>query len=311
MTEYYGLKANKLFILLVVLIIGISQFGVVTAYTKEINYHLPSGENSAKFVVQTLKYEPFPVAAGNWFDLWVKVQNVGSDDAPNAKFQLIPTYPFSSNDSLIREYGIVPGKFSAFKDKQLGDKEIQANQVVMKFRVRVADNAPTGTSIIKLRTGVDNSINGITYDLPIEIAKSKITFDITMQNENEGSLFTITNTGEEPATNIILKINKSEWNPVRSDLSVNIGRINQGQFTQFSITGTPRMNNTHFYLSYTDIGGTRRNIIMSVPTIMKNESCLQNSTKPYLIWIFGIFGILVGILIMIFSREIHKKKGRK
>ncbi len=311
MTSPQKLKTNGILILLAILLLGVSQISPANAYTKEINYKVPSGNSNARFVVQTLKYEPYPVAAGDWFDLWVKVQNIGSDDASNTKFQLVPEYPFSSSDSLVRKYGIVPGTFTAFKDKQLGDTEVQANQVVMKFRVKVADNAPTGTSIIKLRTSVDNSQNGLSYDLPIEVAKSKVSFDVTMQNQKDNSLFTITNTGEEPASNIILKINKSEWGIIRGDLSTNLGKINNGQFTQFSIAGIPKEKNVHFYLSYTDIGGTRRTALLNIPTIKHNKTSSQNSTSFYLASIFGIIGILVGILIMFFSRKIHKKKGKK
>jgi hypothetical protein len=59
------------------------------------------------FILKELKYEPYPVNAGSSFDVWIKVQNTGRDDANNSEFRLVLSYPFSSNDSLVRDYGII------------------------------------------------------------------------------------------------------------------------------------------------------------------------------------------------------------
>lgn len=121
------------------------------------------------FVVQVLKYDPYPVNAGDWFDLWVKVQNVGDNDANDAVFELKTDYPFSSNETLVRDYGLIYGKANSFKIDQTYD----ASQVILKYRVKAEANSPSGISNLKLiakTNGVSSS--GVSYDLPVEVFSS-------------------------------------------------------------------------------------------------------------------------------------------
>jgi hypothetical protein len=118
------------------------------------------------FIVSVLKYSPYPVNSGDWFDLWIKVQNIVENDALNATFELQPAYPFSSNDTLIRSYGLIFGRVNAFKV----DQTYGSSQVILKYRVKVADNAPSGSSNLKFSTKTNgNQSAGLVYDLPIEI----------------------------------------------------------------------------------------------------------------------------------------------
>jgi hypothetical protein len=139
-----------------------------TAYEQVMSSTI-SSSSSSNIVVQVLKYQPYPVNSGDWFDLWVKVQNTGQEDAPNAVFELQPEYPFSSNDSLVRNYGLIYGTVGSLKIDQTYD----SSQVILKFRVKVAENAPTGASNIKLKLSSDSSASGTTYNLPIEIFSIK------------------------------------------------------------------------------------------------------------------------------------------
>jgi len=86
--------------------------------------------------VTVTKYEPYPVEPGQYFDMWVKVQNVGTGDITNAVITLIPTYPFSldSTESGIHSIGVISG----------GQEE------VFKFKVRVDSKAVEGSNTIKL-----------------------------------------------------------------------------------------------------------------------------------------------------------------
>lgn len=138
-----------------------------------VNYSSQNNQNSKTpdIVVQIQKYEPYPVIAGDWFDLWIKVQNIGQTDATNAAFQLIPEYPFSSNDSLIRTYGLLYGTESAFKLFQ----DFDSTQIVLKYRVKTEQSSPSGPSTIKLKVSADNFTTGSIYDLPIEIYSAKTT----------------------------------------------------------------------------------------------------------------------------------------
>lgn len=282
------------------------------ATVNEINYTSSNTLNivNPQFTMKTLKYEPYPVSPGNWFDVWIKVQNIGEKDAPNTEFKLTPTYPFSSNDSSIRDYGTIDGTINAYKKMTSDETAPNTNQVLLKYRVYAAENAPAGKNILKLEASSDKDSNVfLTYNLPIDIEDSEVNFDITEQTQNTKSVFTITNIGEAGASNILIKINNSEWNIINGDKSINFGKINPGDFTQFSIEGTPITKDIHFYISYTDISGTRKELTLSTEALNENQINVSNvRSAPYMEWIFGLIGMLIGILIMIFSRKIHKKK---
>ena len=147
-----------------------------------------SGQTSADLVVQVLKYEKYPVIAGDWFNVWLKVQNIGRDDAPHAVFELQPEYPFSSNDSLVRDYGILKGRLNAYKVDQTYD----ASDLIIKYRVQAAVNAPTGKSDLKIKISSDYgnpSVSSATVSLPIEIfsATEQTAVASTSSSENPNS----------------------------------------------------------------------------------------------------------------------------
>ena len=185
--------------LLVVLLLGLAfvQFAGVSAATVydknayELNYaqQIPSGENP-NMVVTVLKYDSYPVVAGDWFDLWVKVQNIGQKSANNLTITLKTNYPFSSNDTLVKNYGILYGTLSAYKVDQTYD----ATQVVLKYRVKTEANAPTGVSNLTLVISPDSSNSyaaSVEKDIPVEIfSPNKIPVEV--QNspvDNSTSLF--------------------------------------------------------------------------------------------------------------------------
>ncbi|VVB79614.1 Uncharacterised protein [uncultured archaeon] len=141
------------------------------AYEKTYSVQtVPTGEKS-DVIVSVLKYEPYPIIAGQWFDLWVKVQNVGQDSARNLTVQLIPEYPFSSSDDLVRNYGVLYGTQAAFKVDQTYD----SSQLILKYRMKATDNAPSGISNITLKITPDVSDSSLIakeIDLPVEVFSS-------------------------------------------------------------------------------------------------------------------------------------------
>jgi hypothetical protein len=155
-----------------------------------------SGANavtSSGLSVSIPKYEPYPVEPGQYFDLWVKVQNSGSMDATNAVIKVLPEYPFSidSAESSIKTINIISG----------GQEEI------IKFKVRVDAKAVEGTNILKIQYSYD-TYDALTKDFEIlvqtrdailtinEIKRTPESFvpgessqlNITMQNQADSTL---------------------------------------------------------------------------------------------------------------------------
>ncbi len=107
----------------------------IAANVYEENYTLSAGATAnpaASFKIIGLKYEPYPVNPGDWFDVWVKAENVGQSDAKNAVFTVLNEYPFEIDSSTNTiDFGIVPGTTTAYKNRQLGEVTLEANEVHM------------------------------------------------------------------------------------------------------------------------------------------------------------------------------------
>lgn len=172
------LNKSSIFVGLFALVLVLTQlsFAAATAYDNsayEQSFPLgqvPSGSNP-DVIVSVLKYEPYPVIAGEWFDLWVKVQNIGQESAKNLSISLIPEYPFSSDDNLTRNYGVLFGTQAGWKV----DQTLDSTQVILKYHVKTAENAISGSSKLKISVipdVSDSSSFAIEKDLPIEIFSS-------------------------------------------------------------------------------------------------------------------------------------------
>ncbi len=300
----------KKLILSLILMLALTMsitYGVV--YQQDYITNDQSAPGDAQFAVTLLKYEPYPINPGSYFDLWIKVDNIGNGDATNAKFELVPKYPFSSTDNLIREYGTVTGNKG---------KEDENNQVVLKYRIKVADDSPEGNSEIEFRASTGNIGTGaITKELPIAIKKTETDFDVVMQDSTaQGTALAISNIGSDPATAVTVTIKEQEGFTLKGPRSSIVGNLDKGDFTTLTFQITPQNKSTNKLLvqiDYTDIAGVRHSLEKQVqvditpptPTVIRNtsgsSSLLSNATY------IGV-GLAVGIIVMLFR---NKRKRRK
>ncbi|MFH1133415.1 MAG: COG1361 S-layer family protein [Nanoarchaeota archaeon] len=98
---------------------------------------LPGVDITATFLNQ----DPDPVGPNRYVDLRWRIENLGSDAAPNIDVEILPQYPFSlePGESGVKAIGTMLGR-------QMGDLG-----VVVKYRLYVDSNAVPGTDTIKLR----------------------------------------------------------------------------------------------------------------------------------------------------------------
>jgi hypothetical protein len=299
----------------------------------------------AYFELRTLQYDPFPVNPGEWFDLWIKVQNTGNEDSINTTFQLVQEYPFSlaSSVSSTKDYGIIPGVASAFKSKQAGDTTMQANQVILKYRVKVADNAPEGDATITIKAMTGNQKGDwFPFYLPISIAKTKTDFDVVTQDSTtQGTSFAIANTGQNTATAVIVSMLPNPSITISGASSSILGNLAAGDYTTVSFqisqnnrtiignrTGNmnpdnegkvqqnnPSMapNQAMMQISYTDNAGIRNTINKTLQLNVGQKTAAsqlngrtQSSGLTNYIYI-GI-GIVIGALLVFIYRKLRKKK---
>ncbi len=288
-------------------ILGLLLIGVASAdniYLNENTSYSNVGLSvNPQFAVQVLKYEPYPVSPGESFDLWVKVQNIGQNDAQNARFSLGLDYPFSSNDSLDQSYGTIFGTLNANSNKKPGETDIQANQVVLKYHINVDDNANPGINNIKLSAYTSQSDSGITFNLPITVDKTKTDFDVELQKAgSDGYSFLVSNTGQKDANSLSVSIEPQSGLTLTGDRIFVIGNLNAGDFTKFNapLSISNNVSNLQFKIDYTDSSGARRSIerIVSVQGISPVTSASVEVGNGYVKWIYAFVGFIIGIIAM-------------
>jgi hypothetical protein len=304
------MKINSIYII-GILILAVLALSAVRAQMYEVNYNNTGNINQANLVVQVLKYEPYPVNAGDWFDVWIKVQNIGQADAENVKFVLQPEYPFSSNDSLTRDYGIVLGTINSYKLGMSND----ANEIILKYRVKTADNAPEGTSELKLVIYTDASTQGsnaVINSLPITIGKTKTDFSVVMQDStSQGTSFSIANIGDNSATAVTVSIPTQANVKITGAQSSIIGNLEKGDFTTvtFKIASDDNLNSLTMQIAYTDIAGVRNIVNETVPvSIAHVQETVKQTGNGSSIYIYLIVGIAIGAAaVAVYSRVKGKK----
>ena len=327
---------NKNYLLIALLsVFLLAQLSTVQATTSETNYTVSSGNSATpQFVVQSLQYSPAPVSAGDWFDIWVKAENIGTDNAPNAEFQLVPSYPFQATDNLVQDFGVVPGTWAAHANQaSLGDSTSQTNIVLMKFRVLVADNAPVGESLLQIKATPDKSgQSAVTYNLPITIGKTKTDFTVVTQSATSGLSFSIANTGENPATAVTVSIPQQPDVISSGTSSSIIGNLAGGDFTTVSFQSSlrPSARNISVDIAYTDIAGVRNTVEENISidslasqtgglnvsaggrygNFSRNGATAQSSTPTWILYV--VIGAVIGAgAVFLINRRKHGKNETK
>ena len=283
------------------------NFTLISAYQVNLSGNLNNGQTeNAAFIVKTLKYEPYPVNAGDWFDIWVQVQNIGQKDALNSKFEIIADYPFSSTENLTQSFNVISGMINANKNLNPGEQDPQENIVVLKYRIKSADNAREGVNILNFKTSI-NGENDHTYSLPISIEKTKTDIDIAMRDSNiRRTTFSIANTGEKEASAITVKVKDENILLDRAGSQVIVGTLNIGEFSTvaFPIAPNENLTSVDLLIEYTDSAGVRTSLEKTVPvTIAKEEVpvvAAKTFYEKYSSWIIGtVIGLLAGIFVTV------------
>ncbi|MFC2143612.1 COG1361 S-layer family protein [Candidatus Aenigmatarchaeota archaeon] len=135
----------------------ISAFLILVLLFTSISYAATVPSNEALISITLLNYDPSPAEAGKYFDLFVNIENIGSNDAPDLECELQPEFPFSldPNQDAVRSVGVLPGKETA----------------LFEYKVRVASTAVDGDNELRIRCS-KNGVGSGTYvnkDLDISV----------------------------------------------------------------------------------------------------------------------------------------------
>jgi len=205
---------------LILLLMLVLCFNLVYAYESDISTgeEYPNIETN-QFRFENLKYEPYPVTPGNYFEIWIKLTNYGNDDMDDVRIELAEEYPFSSYDNEpIQEIG----------------KLTNNQQIVVKFKVKVDDGAVEGVEKIKIKAYKSEWSSPAIAEFSIDIQTRSASVDIA-------SIFTEPNRlipGSEATININLK---NTANTLMRDITVKLD-LNGVPFTPLNSVNEKKVN---------------------------------------------------------------------
>jgi len=140
-----------------VILILVFLFSLTLSYAYEYNITAPyyQGGSAAELRFDNLKYEPYPVTPGDHFEVWLKVTNIGDEEAQNAIFELVEEFPFSNYGTLDRRV-----EFSNLNP---------GASVVIKFDVYVNLDAIERTTKLKISARTGEGAFPEIHELPIDL----------------------------------------------------------------------------------------------------------------------------------------------
>ena len=125
--------------------------------------------------IQELKYKPYPAEAGKYMDLWIKIENIGTDEAENVTCVLLPEYPFflDPNENATRNIGRLPG----------------AEEVILQYKLRVDSNAVEGWNEMKIKCKKGSANVWVTHKFEIYVESKIPEFAIGSVTSEPSKLF--------------------------------------------------------------------------------------------------------------------------
>ncbi len=294
-------------------ILGLFFYVFLIGFTsgEEVNYIYI--EDFSGIQVTQLKYEPYPVNPGEYFDLWIKI-DFGSAFKKDATFELLPQFPFSldANENPIRNFGK------------------STEEVVIKYKVRVSKDAVEGTNELNYQYSKESNLWVKGY-FDIQVENAQTDFDLIIQ-ESSGADYSIAiaNIGKNTANSLIIRIPEQENYRVTGTNGQMVGNLDSGDYTivSFSITQTGRNKGSlEIQLDYTDSIGERRSVIKKVDSLsyspvnsnntisatygnfQRGNFSIQQQEKSILksYWFWGVI-ILVLVLIVLAVKYPEKRK---
>ncbi len=287
----------------------------VSAVEISLNY-----STSSIVQLKSLKYEPYPVNPGEYFDFYVNVQYTQSTGTGGSVFELIPTYPFSldPNETAVREYGFA-----------------NSPSIVLHYKIRVDKDAFEGVNQLKLNYKIGTNWYSKFFD--IEVANAQTDFDAVIQDSTSSEVsIAIANIGKNTANSVIVKIPEQDNFMITGTDGQMIGNLESGDYSIVSFEISKKMSqilqdtdenkdnektfremqtsqseNLTFNIYYTDNIGVRRIVSMQLPVSLSNSNISATgmmgpgrrgsfSIPWYIILI--IFAVLLTTLFIIYKK---------
>jgi len=110
---------------------------------------LAAVSSSADIDVSLINQNPDPAEPGKYVEVKWKVENMGSSNAENVIFEVLPKFPLSLD----------PGESATQKIGSIWGRQIGDYGVMVTYRLKVDENAVEGQNEIEVRYSIDNGVS--------------------------------------------------------------------------------------------------------------------------------------------------------
>lgn len=267
-----------------------------------------------KGFVALLSYDPAPAQPGKYVTLFIKVENRGEDVIEDARYKLIPEYPFmlKKGEDPIKYFGTIGA----------------AQQVLLEYNLYVAKDAIEGTYPIKLRLCFDEACeSGMDKELRITVrtgGEPKVEIGLEQTDifhggkRGEFTLFVV-NRGDLDVTYLIVEVMPTEQFELISPGRVYIGEMESDDFetAEFEIyipetvaTKSTQRVRVPVYVEYTDENGKEYSETQSlwIKIYSKSDLIKMGLARDYdkfVRYVGSAFGLVI-LLIVIYN--FYKRK---
>ena len=204
--------------MLIFLIVGINSASAI-----EMNI---THSSSSIAQVKSLKYEPYPVNPGEYFDMWISVTFL-RNPRMETNFELLASYPFSldSNESAKKTY----------------PASSMSSSILLKYKVRVDKNAVEGTNQITLLYTFEGVYYSQSFDIEVENAQTN--FDAVIQDATSSQVsIAIANTGKNTANSVIVRIPEQDNFQATGTDGQMVGNLESGDYSIVSFEISKKMS---------------------------------------------------------------------
>jgi len=190
---------KKTLFIISILIILVSIAVVQAAQTSQ------QPARSFHLAINLINQDPDPTEPGKYVDVRFKFDNNGTGEARDVEVEVLPQYPFSLDPGInaLRKIGTI-------QSRQKGDVG-----VIIKYRLRVDENAVEGENELKIRYRIDKGIWIEPEEFTVDIQTHDAILSVESVSLDKKSL--------EPGSSSILKIKLSnEADSVLQDIELDL-----------------------------------------------------------------------------------------
>jgi hypothetical protein len=206
--------------------------------------------------VSLVNQDPDQAIAGDMVEIRLGIENIGGDTVNNLMIEIVPEYPFT----------LVAGESAVQKITTLKSYQKEENMKIIKYKVRVDQNASAGGYELKIKLYEQGSSWVIEKDVTIDVKNKEMAEIIQIDKTNlvpgkQTSLkFKINNVGKAPLKDLVFNwVNDDKVIlPVGSDNTKYIKYLEIGDSVELEYQAiadsdaTPGLYELKLYLTYID-----------------------------------------------------------